>query len=106
MAVKINSRNTLTEVVELLDAATQAKLEPTHVDLRQRVTETGPDDQLITVTATQSWPGLGLTHLDDPTAWWVIADLSDIIDPFTELVPGRELRAPSTHRFYFKILGG
>lgn len=105
MSVKVNSRNTLTDVIEFVNAATRSKIGHTHLDLRQRVISQGADDKHLTVTAVHSWPGMALSHLDDPTAWWVIADMSDVVDPFLELQVGRALKCPSQHRYFFGVLG-
>ncbi len=105
MSVKVNSRNTLCEAINLIDPMTGRKVAPTYLDLRYRVTERSLDDKLVEVRGTHSWPGLAAALLEDPTAWWVIADISDVVDPFAELAVGAKLRVPSQHRYYFNILG-
>ena len=98
-----NSRNQLTSVVEETDIFGNL-VRPAFVDLRPRVTGQAADDRFITADASRDWTHYALESLGDARQWWVIADLSNVIDPFEELVPGRQLRAPSPQRLYFEIL--
>ena len=104
MALTSKSRYLLTDVVELRNAATGELVAPPFVDLRQRVVATAPDDASILYDTVESWAGLGLVYLNDANAWWVIADMSMVIDPFTELAEGVQLRAPSPTRYQLSIL--
>lgn len=98
-----SSRNQLTGVIVVVDIYGR-QTRPAFVDIRQRVTETAPDDQFVTVTGEMTWPNIGVRYLRDPRAWWAPADLSGVVDPFSELTTGAALRAPSPERYYFKVL--
>lgn len=99
-----NSRNLLTDVVQVIDPVSQRLTKPPFVDLRQRITSKANDDQFITVDDTMSWGNIGLTKLTDARFYWVVADLSNVVDPFSELQPGVQLRGPSIQRLLFDIL--
>lgn len=102
--IHVNSRNLLTSVVSIVDPVSGKLVKPEFLDLRQRVTATAPDDRFITHDASKQWAHHGLEQLGDARHYWVICDLSGVIDPFVELTPGRQLRAPSIDRFLFGIL--
>ncbi len=102
--IHVNSRNSLTSVVRIIDPVTGNLTQPAFLDLRPRVTETAIDDRFVVADASKMWPHHGLKELGSARHWWVIADLSNVIDPFAELVPGKQLRVPSVHRFLFDIL--
>jgi hypothetical protein len=106
MAIPKNSRLELVTVIELVDEVSGELTQPAYLDLRQRVTKVDPTDSFHTVTDGDSWGTLGLRRLLDARAWWVVADLSDVIDPFTELEVGSSLRVPSVGRYLFDILPG
>lgn len=104
MSFSNTSRNLLTSVVEVRSVVTGEHVQPPFVDLRQRIRERAPDDRIIVYDTLDSWSGIAAKHMHDANAWWVIADLSDVIDPFAELVEGKELRAPSISRYMLEIL--
>jgi hypothetical protein len=107
MTIVANSRNLLTDVVQVTDAF-GVLVRPPFVDLRERVTVFAPDDRFITINSALAWGGTGLVYLGNALFWWVIADLSDVVDPFTELQQllqnGEQLRCPSSNRLLFSIL--
>lgn len=80
--------------------------EPAYLDLRTPVSEKGDDDRFFLVASGDSWGSLAFKYLGDARAWWVMADLSEIIDPFTELSPGKAIQCPSVNRFYFDLISG
>ena len=104
MTIAANSRYLLTNVVQVVDTVSGEATQPPFMDLRDRVDQTSPDDIFVTVDGSMSWGSLGRSLLGDARNYWVIADLSGVIDPFSELVVGSVLRAPSTHRLLFDIL--
>ena len=104
MAITKNSRYQLTAVVQIIDPVSGNLTKPEFMDLRQRVTAKANDDVFVTASSAKQWSHHGLEELGDARHWWVIADLSEVIDPFEELVPGKQLRAPSPQRFFFNIL--
>lgn len=106
MAIPLNSRLELTYVVSVVDPVTGNDVQPPFMDLRRRVTATDPTDRFVTATDGSSWGTIGLSFLLDARAWWAVADLSDVIDPFTELTPGVSYRCPSQSRYLFEIVAG
>ena len=104
MAILTNSRNSLTDVVTTTNPISGQPAKPPFVDLRQRVTTTAPDDKVFTVGAHHNWATLGSSLMGDARFWWIIADLSGVVDPFTELKPGVQMRSPSQQRFLFTIM--
>lgn len=103
MAVLLNSRNSLTDVIQPVNLQ-NIPAAPAYLDLRDRVISKASDDQFITVGAMQPWPLIARTVIGDPTQWWVIADLSNVVDPFTELGVGDQIRSPSAARLFLSIL--
>ncbi len=106
MAIGPESRNNLTVVIKVLDSGSGLPLKPPYLDLRPRVTGFSADDSYHTVTDGQSWANIALDRLGDAKSWWAIADLSGVVDPFTELETNVLLRCPSTYRYLFRILEG
>jgi hypothetical protein len=98
------SRLTLTEFVEFVDSTSGKMIRPSYPDIRDRVTNVSDDDSLVTADGSRRWPHYGLAGLGDARDWWVIADLSGVVDPFEDLVPGVELRIPSVARYTFRIM--
>lgn len=101
--INSGSRNLLTSVVQVIDPVTGKLARPEFVDIRPRVSTYAPDDKFITVSRGMRWANLGLTRLGNARAWWAIADLSNVVDPFAELQTGRVLRSPSVPRYLFQI---
>jgi hypothetical protein len=99
-----NSRNTLTDVVKIVDVATGSLTRPAFLDIRQRVTAKAVDDRFIVADGAHQWSHHGKQQLGAAVHWWVICDLTEIVDPFAELVPGKQLRVPSVERLLFSIL--
>lgn len=109
MTVSANSRNFLTTIVQIVDPITGEAVKPAYLDIRQRVTATANDDRFIVPTdAFNEWSNLGLNYLRDASAWWIIADLSGVVDAFGDLenavASSSKLRAPSVQRYLFRIL--
>lgn len=104
MAIGNTSRNLLTDVVEVRSPVTGKLVRNPFVDLRQRVTEKAEDDRAILYDTVDGWAGLAARFLGDAKAWWVIADLSGVVDPFQELTEAKQLRCPSLSRYLMEIL--
>lgn len=100
-----NSRYAYTAIIQIVDAVTGLAKQPAYMDVRERITALAADDKYIMVAQTHTWARLGLEFLLDARAWWAIADLSNVIDPF-ELEVGVTLRAPSHERYLFRLLAG
>lgn len=104
MSIWKNSRNTLTEVVDVVEPVFGKPTKPAFLDLRPRVTVKFPEDRFITSDASRGWAHYADARLGDARHWWVIADMTNVVDPFEELVPGKQLRVPSVSRFLFDIM--
>lgn len=111
-----HSRLTITSITEYENSATGKLRRHRYPDIRDRITAEASDDKFVTATTAKQWPHLGSQYLDDARNWWAIADLSGIVDPFTELVDEvavdgielvpKTLRIPSMSRFLFRIITG
>lgn len=100
-----DSRLRLTNTITVIDPATGRAERPRFVNLRVRVSKQAVDDQEIVVTAASNdWARLGLKYEADARAWWAIADISNIVDPFTEIEVGKNLQGPSQARFFMEIM--
>jgi hypothetical protein len=92
MPVNANSRFNFTPLVMVVDGADQA-VENLRTDLpyaRPAVTaEQRPDLVAYAVRAGDSWRSLSSRFLGRSDLWWAIAEFTGVIDPFTELSPGR-----------------
>jgi len=62
------------------------------------------DDAYYTVRAEDDLTRVAARMLGDARYWWVVADFNDIVDPFTSLVEGAELRVPSRRRLFMEVL--
>jgi len=93
------------DMILVIDPATRQPLTHVYPDLRQRVVAGDSEDRFITPQGFEAqWPQMGIRYLSDAKSWWAIADLSDVVDPFTEISTETELRVPSQHRFYFELV--
>jgi hypothetical protein len=108
MTVLANSRNLLTQVVQITNPLNGQPLKsrPAFINLRPRVTQTAPDDQILVVTGSMTWGNVGAQFLGDARAYWTFADLSKVVDPFdpSTFSPGVQIRGPSVPRYLFSIL--
>ena len=104
MPVVENSRSLLTEVVEVRDPVSGRLTRPRFVDLRERQTNFSSTDRVIEGVDGQSWAQMSLANLLDARFWWLIADMSYVVDPFEELQPGERYRCPTLGRAEFELL--
>ena len=102
--IKQNSRNLLTTIISVTDPISGNLVKPEFLDLRPRITETSPSDRFVTHSSDKQWSHHADQQLGDARHYWVICDLTGVVDPFEELVPGKQLRVPSVERFLFEIL--
>lgn len=58
------------------------------------------------VSAGETWFSVAYRRLGDARHWKILADFSDVIDPFEEFEPGDEIISPSAETVHFIILGG
>lgn len=61
-----------------------------------------PDDSDVMVKVLQAWESrldlLSVEMYGTPHLWWAIAELNHVIDPFTEITAGKELRIARRER--------
>jgi hypothetical protein len=61
-----------------------------------------PDPTDSVVQVTQAWEGrldlLSYELYGTVDLWWAVAELNHLVDPFTEVVSGVQLRVPSRDR--------
>lgn len=79
---------------------------PPYVDLLFGLDSQDYSQNLFAYTAKveDDWHRMAHRFFKNGTLWWVIADLSDIVDPFSELIPGNTLLIPSSTALLFDIL--
>lgn len=100
------SRNTLAAVIEIVDDQGNVVV-PARIDIREGINSSKLSD-LKQTNAKQgdTWGLLGLNLLGDARHWWVIAELSGVLDPYEELIPGLQLQYPSPQTLFGQILTG
>ena len=104
MALLKDSRNTLTDVVQLVSGITGLPKAPAYLDLRDRAVPDLADDTRYEVRDhTRSPAVLATVAMNDPRFWWVMHDISNVVDPFDVKI-GDVLLAPALDRFMFEIM--
>lgn len=87
MSIGSESRSQYAVVMRIVNAA-GALVEREHLDIRPALTSTvAADSQQFTPAASDNWSRIGWKRLGDGRRWWIIADYSQIVDPFTDLQP-------------------
>jgi hypothetical protein len=87
-----NSRQNYANLVRRVDS-TGALIEFERYDIRPTLTRINfPDNTQYTPTASDTWSRIGWRFLGDGKLYWVIADCSQIVDPFFELGPIQRTR--------------
>lgn len=109
MSLDSTSRYLLTDIIRIIDPITGRVRVPPYPDIRQRQLSVAADDRFLIVNkGLDSWGAIALTYLRDAKAWWVIADMSGVVDAFSDLdqavADGIRLRIPSVQRYLFKVL--
>lgn len=106
MAVSSISRNSLATIIEVQDSQGNV-LSPARVDILEKLDASKLTNlREFTFVQGSSWGNLGHTHLGDARHWWVIAEVSDVLDPFTALTAGKKLKTPSPETMFLEILTG
>lgn len=91
MTVGQNSRHNHSAIIRTADGAGNL-LEHDHLDIRPRVSGTtyvGHTE--YKVSDVDTWSRIAWAKLGDSKLWWVIADLSDVVDPYDDLHPEPQL---------------
>lgn len=79
------SRYNYSSIVQVIDSTGQLA-EREHPDIRPQLQNiVHSDNQEYTPSDTDNWSRIGWRKLGDGKHWWIIADYSEVIDPFTEL---------------------
>ena len=85
MSVSSDSRYNYTPVVQILDPS-GALSEKLHLDIRPTLqTIIHSDNIQFTPSDTDNWSRIAWRYLGNGKLYWIIADYSQVIDPFTEL---------------------
>lgn len=92
MSVSANSRNNHTAVVRVMNRGKQVEYD--HLDVRQPVLygQNDPGDREFVPVVTDNWSRIAWRTLGSGQLWWVIADVTGVIDPFTEILPRKRIR--------------
>lgn len=87
MSIGLQSRNNYAAIVRIVNPAGYL-VEREHLDIRPTLTAISfPDNQQFTPQLTDNWSRIAWKRLGNGRYWWIIADFSQIIDPFTDLYP-------------------
>jgi hypothetical protein len=87
MAIGSESRNNLAVIMHVVNAA-GALVEREHLDIRPALmTINAADNQRFVPASGDNWSRIGWKKLGDGRRWWIVADYSEIVDPFTDLQP-------------------
>lgn len=92
MSLDRDSRYNYAHIMRTVDAAGQL-VEYDHFDLRPHLVDTvHPDNREFTVEEGDNWSRIGWRRLGRGRRWWIIADYSQVVDPFEALQPVEALR--------------
>ena len=87
MSVSRESRYNYSATILVADAA-GFLVEKPHLDIRpQLVNIVHPDNVEFSPSGNDTWSRIGWRKLGNGRRWWIIADYSQILDPFSELKP-------------------
>lgn len=93
MSVGRDSRHNYSAVMRVVDAAGNL-VEREYLDIRPRLVLTDhPDNVQFTPSASDTWNRIGWRRLGRFDRYWIIADYSGVLDPWTELKPKRKTKA-------------
>lgn len=93
MSIGLESRNQYAAIIRTVNNA-GALIEPDHLDIRPTlVAIVYPDNQQVIPQQTDNWSRLAWQKLGDGRRWWIIADASQVIDPFLDLSPQQQTNA-------------
>jgi hypothetical protein len=104
MSVSADSRYVRCQVIRVVNTRGNP-VQPDYLDLEPPIETDQPDNQSIVVGPGATWPNLGWSLLQDPRAWWAIAEFSGVVDPFEELEQGQVLTVPSIPTYHFTLMG-
>jgi len=106
MGVSSISRNSLAPIIEVQDDDGNV-VQAARVDIRESIdADKLSDIREFVYVQGDSWGNVAYTQLGDARHWWVIAELSNVLDPFTALTAGVKLKTPSPETLFLEILTG
>jgi hypothetical protein len=92
MSLDRDSRYNYAHIMRTVDAAGQL-VEYDHFDIRPHLVDTvHPDNREFVVEEGDNWSRIGWRRLGRGRRWWIIADYSQVVDPFEALLPAETLR--------------
>lgn len=91
MSLSTNSRFRFTVSVRRIDIQGRI-VEPLHFDIRPRlVRKNSADNREIVPSSSDTWSRIAWRTLGDGRLYWIIADMSNVVDPFADLHPKETL---------------
>jgi len=97
MTIGRESRYNYSAIMRVTDAA-GFLVEREHLDIRQTLVNIiHADNQEYTPSDKDTWSRIAWRKLGDGRRWWIIADYSQILDPFTEL------RSPVKYKYVTQL---
>lgn len=109
MSIGNDSRYNLTPTILIVDSI-GVPTENEHVDLpydRSKVVSTAikPSVQDYSARAGDTWSNMGARFFKGRSdLWWVLAEYSGVIDPFSELLVGATIKVPQFDTVQFETL--
>ena len=92
MSVGQESRYNYAAIIRVIDAA-GFLAEPEHLDIRPQLQNiVHADNQEYVPSPNDNWSRIAWKKLGHGKYWWIIADYSQIVDPFTELLPVKKAK--------------
>lgn len=79
------SRNNYAAIIQVLNSAGQL-VEFSHLDIRPTLTNILQSDNVrFTPSQSDNWSRISWRRLGDGRRWWIIADFSQVVDPWIDL---------------------
>lgn len=104
MSVGPNSRWNRSAILNVRDRFGKLTRRP-HLDLLKRFEDISrPDNRTYRLKDQDEWDLLAHTLYGNADLWPVIAEFNQVINPFEELKPGRELIVPSPNAVFLDFL--
>src|SRR4029077_167672 len=87
MSIGLTSRNNYSAIMRVVNAA-NFLVEKEHLDIRPTLVSIKfADNQQFSPSQTDNWSRIAWRKLGNGRYYWIIADFSQIVDPFSELSP-------------------
>lgn len=108
MTINADSRLNRSAALTVIDSGGEAR-GPAFVDVVPRFTDVERrSNRTYRVRESDDWHRLSHRFYGRGQDFWALLDFNEVVDPFTELVPGRSIVVPSndTVQFDIKDFGG